>query len=123
MSQTPPRCASRPLVLDHLQDAQELDEACEGAGIMAGRGTDALEPVANRVGMEVHLLRRRATFRSACEKARTVFAAVERSSSDSACSAPPFEAITARVVAFAPTSAHSSEDRSSSDAIGRTDEV
>jgi hypothetical protein len=44
-------------VLGDLEDAEQFDEAGEGAWVVAGFGGDLLEPVADRVGVEVELLR------------------------------------------------------------------
>ena len=64
-----------------------------------------------------------ATLRSASEKARIVSTTAARSSPESARRLLPLEAITALVVAVAPISAHSSDDSSSSETIGRLDEL
>ena len=64
-----------------------------------------------------------ATLRSASEKARIVSTAASRASSGNACRSLPFEAITALVVALAPINAHSSAERSWSEAIGRLGDV
>ena len=64
-----------------------------------------------------------ATLRLASEKARIVSTAAARSSCDSARKLLPLEAIMALVVAVAPISAHSSDERSSSETIGRLADV
>jgi hypothetical protein len=40
-----------------LEDAEQLDEAREGARVVAGVGGDLSEAVADRVGVDVELLR------------------------------------------------------------------
>jgi hypothetical protein len=42
------------LVAGHLKDADQVDEAREGAGVVACLGGDLLESVADGVGMDVH---------------------------------------------------------------------
>jgi hypothetical protein len=64
-----------------------------------------------------------ATLRSALEKARIVATAAARSSSGSARRLLPLDAMMALVVAVAPISAHSSEERSSRETIGRLGDV
>src|SRR5713101_8134345 len=43
-------------IFAQFEDADEVDEACEGAWVVAGFGGDLLEAVAHGVGVDVHLL-------------------------------------------------------------------
>src|SRR3954454_24129845 len=43
-------------ILAQFEDADEVDEACEGAWVVAGFGGDLLEAVPDGVGVDVHLL-------------------------------------------------------------------
>jgi hypothetical protein len=43
-------------ILAQLEDADEVDEACEGARVVTGFGGDLLEAVAHGVGVDMHLL-------------------------------------------------------------------
>jgi hypothetical protein len=44
-----------PIVVGRLEDAGQVDEAGEGAWVVAGLGGDLLESVAHGVGVDVHL--------------------------------------------------------------------
>jgi hypothetical protein len=44
------------VVVRYLENAEQVDEPCEGAWVVTGFGRDLLESVANRVGVDVHLL-------------------------------------------------------------------
>jgi hypothetical protein len=43
-------------IFAQFEDADEVDEACEGAWVVAGFGGDLLEAVAHGVGVDMHLL-------------------------------------------------------------------
>jgi hypothetical protein len=43
-------------IFAQFEDADEVDEACEGAWVVAGFGGDLLEAVAHGIGVDMHLL-------------------------------------------------------------------
>jgi hypothetical protein len=106
-----------------VEDADQVDEACEGAGVVTALRSDLLESAAHGVGVDVHLFGRLGDVEVGVGEARIVLMATARSSSGIARRLLPLEAMIVLVAAVAPMSAHSRDERSSSERIGRLGDV